>query len=97
MTEALHGGRGGFTFDAEQDEDRLNRQARQVWGVMNDRRWHTLREISHRTGHPEASVSARLRDFRKIRFGGHTVLRRREAFMAGTFEYLLVPAWEKPE
>lgn len=96
MTSPPAGPRDGFTFNAEQDEDRLNKQSRDVWRVMSDRRWHTLREISARTGHPEASVSARLRDFRKPRFGQHTVHRQREAFGQGTFEYLLVPQWEKP-
>lgn len=81
----------GHTFDPEQDEDRLKRQFNDVWRVMFDQQWHTLRGLSARTGHPEASISARLRDFRKPKFGAHTVLRRREAFGAGTFEYQLVP------
>lgn len=85
----------GVTFDPEQDNERLKRQANDVWRVMIDKKWHTLREISKTTGHPEASVSARIRDFRKKRFGQHTVQRRREAFGKGTWEYLLTPNWER--
>ena len=82
---------GGETFDPAQDEDRLRKQFIQVWNAMSDGKWHTLRELSAKTGHPEASVSARIRDFRKEKFGGHMVARRREAFGKGTHEYLLIP------
>jgi hypothetical protein len=44
---------------------------------MLDGRWRTLRQISDATGSPEASVSARLRDMRKPRFGASTVDRER--------------------
>ena len=67
------GHRGGKTFCWARDYARLNIQAADVWSVMTDRKWHTLSEIAKRTGHPEASVSARLRDFRKKRFGKHIV------------------------
>jgi hypothetical protein len=66
----------GDTFDPERDGVRLTKQHRDVWRYMQDERWHTLSAVSHGTGHPEASVSARLRDLRKRRFGGHTVERR---------------------
>lgn len=79
MTETItpppDGTRGGVTFDEDRDGDRLNKQARAVWRVMRDGNWHTLEEIERVTGHPQASVSARLRDFRKPKFGGHTVER----------------------
>lgn len=71
------GHRDGATHDASVDYVRLNRQLADVWRVMRDGRWRTLREISAASGHPEASVSARIRDFRKERFGGHSVQRQR--------------------
>src|SRR5262249_55064701 len=43
----------------------LNEQTKDVARYCLDLRWHTLAEISTGTGHPEASVSARLRDIRK--------------------------------
>jgi hypothetical protein len=85
------GHRGGRTFSAEIDGARLNRQAFDVWHAMRDMAWHTLPELSTRTGHPEASVSARLRDFRKERFGGHEVQRERIPFGNGLHRYRLVP------
>jgi len=42
-------------------------QQRDVWLLMRDGHWRTLAEISAATGHPEASVSARLRQFRPDR------------------------------
>ena len=68
---------GGRTFDEEEDGDRLRRQLAKVWALMVDRQWRTLKEISREVKAPEASVSARLRDFRKAKFGAHTVERQR--------------------
>lgn len=84
----LSGYRDGKTFDPERDEARLNRQALTVWNLMADSAWRTLSEISKNTGEPEASISARLRDFRKEKFGGHAVERRRRT--EGTYEYRLL-------
>lgn len=69
----LYGPRDGVTFDPARDTSRLNRQALAVWRVMRDGQWHTLAELSGATGYPEASVSARLRDLRKRRFGSRRV------------------------
>lgn len=86
---SLDGPRDGDTFDPATDTVRLNEQQRRVADVMGDSRWRTLREIADVTGDPEASVSARLRDFRKPRFGGLVVLRRRRENAPGTWEYRL--------
>lgn len=66
----------GETYDAARDRARLNAQQERVFNVVRDEAWWLLAEISEITGDPEASVSARLRDFRKPRFGGFTVDRR---------------------
>lgn len=80
----------GETYDHDRDCDRLNAQCLRVWNVMRDHAWHTLPGISAKTGDPEASISARLRDFRKPRFGGYIVERRYVA--DGLWEYrLLLP------
>jgi hypothetical protein len=50
--------------------------------------WLTLHEISVGTGDPEASVSARLRDLRKTKFGGHEV--ERQNLGGGRWVYRLV-------
>ncbi len=80
----------GRTYNPELDEMRLSKQINRVWRNVNDSHWHTLAQISERTGIPEASVSARLRDFRKSRFGGHEVLRERVE--GGLWRYKLIPA-----
>lgn len=79
----------GFTFDEARDGPRLNRQCQTVFDLMQDRKWRTLREISRACNEPEASVSARLRDLRKTRFGSYDVQRRHVA--AGVWEYRVLP------
>lgn len=73
----LEGHRDGETYDPELDFDRLNRQMRLVWSFVRDGRWYTLRDLARRTEMPEASISARLRDLRKPKFGNQTVERKR--------------------
>ena len=85
----LEGPRSGATFDAERDTIRLNQQALDVWNEMKDGQWWTLRALAMTIYHPEASISARIRDLRKARFGSHTVERRHIA--AGIWQYRLVP------
>ena len=81
----------GKTFDPAMDGCRLRRQLNNVFIVMQDGIWRTLSEISAITTHPEASVSARLRDLRKPKFGGYTVNRRRRGhWMDGIYEYQVV-------
>lgn len=87
--------RGGSTFDAAIDYERLNKQQRRVYEAIKDGDWHTLREVSDNTGDPEASVSARLRDFRRQSLGGYTVDRRRKVADKGTWEYRLLPPSEQ--
>src|SRR6266446_4572717 len=68
--------RDGSTYVHERDGQRLALQHNRVLAVMRDGREHTLAEIALITRDPEASVSARLRDLRKPRFGGHNIQRR---------------------
>lgn len=78
----------GETFDPERDGSRLAVQTKAVFAVMKDGQFRTLSSLAQMTGAPEASVSARLRDLRKPRFGGHTV--NREYLGRGLFQYQLV-------
>lgn len=82
---------GGATYDADADYERLGAQCRRVFDCMKDSRWRTLEEIELVTGDPPASISARLRDFRKGKFGEHAVERRsRGVRERGLFEYRLI-------
>jgi hypothetical protein len=80
----------GSTSDHERDGERLAVQLNRVRAVMADGGWHTLAELSERAAGSEAAVSARLRDLRKPRFGGHTVERR--YVERGLWQYRLVAA-----
>jgi len=77
----------GNTYRATRDQDRLSGLHARVAAYMSDGRWHTLAEIQAACGGTEASCSARLRDFRKARFGGKTV--EREYVGDGLWQYRL--------
>lgn len=79
---------GGSTYDPKKDYGRLAYQSRTIFDLMKDGRWRTLSEIAEETGFPMQSVSARLRDFRKEKFGGHTV--NRQNLSAGLHQYQLI-------
>lgn len=74
-------------FDGEtiepQDVPRLAGQMKAVFELMSDEKWRTLAAIwlelryGRDVNASEASISARLRDLRKARWGSHTVNRRR--------------------
>lgn len=82
----------GETYEEALDLERLGDQLQAVRRVMLDGRWRTLAELGVAAGCPEASASARLRDLRKKRFGGHAVERRRRGEgKRGLFEYRLTP------
>jgi hypothetical protein len=58
---------------------------------MKNGKWRTLAEIEEATADSVASISARLRDFRKEHFGAHTVNRRpRGDRIRGLYEYQLI-------
>ncbi len=80
--------RDGSTYDHQRDGRRLAGQHCRVLAFMRDGEWHTLSEIAAHTKDPEASVSARLRDLRKPRFGSHNI--EREYVERGLFRYRLV-------
>ena len=81
----------GDTYEAEFDYERLTGQNRRVYDVVAGGDWLTLDEISQITGDPQASVSARLRDLRKDKFGAATIERNYRGDRAqGLYEYRMV-------
>lgn len=85
----------GATIIDEYDTKRLAGLLGRVFNLMADTRWRTLPEIVTVTGGSEASVSARLRDLRKKRFGSHTINRRRRGEAErGLHEYQLIESKE---
>ena len=83
----LDGDRDGETYDPVVDRYRLNKQMRAVWLVAKDGLPRTPEQWEEATGYGWASVGARLRDFRKPRFGGFQVVRT--SLGAGLFTYQL--------
>jgi hypothetical protein len=88
MTDLAHvPTRDGRTYVHERDGRRLAAQHHRVLAALRNGEWWTLRQLHDRTGDPEASISARLRDLRKPRFGSHNI--EREYVQRGLFRYRL--------
>lgn len=67
----------GRTYNPAVDQKRLSRQLDKVkFHLQSTGQWHTLRELALLCGGSEASISARIRDLRKPRFGGYIIERR---------------------
>lgn len=82
----------GLSYEAALDRIRLTRQLQVVFIVTEQAsrkgQWLTLGELAAACGAPESSISARLRDLRKPRFGSHVVeKRRRGEGRRGLWEY----------
>lgn len=72
------------------DVPRLAGQLAKVFALMSDGQFRTLSQIASATGCLETSASARLRDLRKARFGGHEVISRQHADSPSVYEYRLI-------
>jgi hypothetical protein len=78
----------GVTYQPEFDEERLGNQMKAVYEIMADGVWRTLDTLAAEAEAPPASVSARIRDLRKAKFGGFVVETRRIG-ESGTYKYRL--------
>jgi len=71
----------GRSYEPTRDGDRLNTQLAAVRHVLSDGRWHTTTEISRALAAigifgTETSISSRVRDLRKAKFGAYDVQSR---------------------
>lgn len=78
----------GATYSPALDSARLTSALGRVYSLMSDGGWRALSEIATACDCSEAGASARLRDLRKPRFGGHTVETDRVA--GGLWRYRLI-------
>ena len=86
------------TYEAKYDRARLKTQNERVTEAMQNQAWRTLSDISRLTGDPEASIGSRLRGFREVKRGGHTVNRRRRGNpKRGWWEYQVIWKLKEPE
>ena len=76
---------GGSTYDENRDGDRLKKQLDAVRSIMLRSGWVTLKDLALQVKAPESSVSARIRDLRKLQFGGYTI--EREYVSKGLWRY----------
>lgn len=82
----------GKTYEPKHDQVRLTGQMLRVWNTILDGQWRTLQEMTGASGDSTQSISARLRDLRKVRFGSHIIERRRRGNPKdGIFEYRMKP------
>ena len=88
----------GKTYNWQLDQYRLGTQMNNVWQYFKDGEWHYPPELEenvpHATGREDkhynwCSISARVRDFRKDRFGAHNVESKRVRD-GGSWKYRLV-------
>lgn len=79
----------GETYDEDRDLVRLSRLIDRVQALMKDGQWRTLPQICAAVeANSESSVSARLRDLRKERFGGYNI--ERQYLTDGLWRYRMV-------
>ena len=90
FTTTNHDGRvkiSGCDFNEQRDGERLRGQLKDIYAVMRDGVWRSVPQISGITGHPQASVSAQLRNLRKAPLN-YTV--EREYVGDGLYRYRVV-------
>jgi hypothetical protein len=81
---------GGETYKYLIDFERMDTLFRQVWDIMDDNRWHYPAELEDAfPPHLWASLSARVRDPRKLVWGEHLVLSEPRGH--GLWRYKLIP------
>lgn len=78
----------GRTYVHSRDGERLAKQLETVKAIMLDGEPHTLAELAEKAHASTASVSARIRDLRKERFGGYQI--DRDYLHDGVWEYRMV-------
>ncbi|MBA3727565.1 MAG: hypothetical protein H0W86_14320 [Armatimonadetes bacterium] len=83
----------GETYKPDRDFHRLNGQLARVRDLMRDGRWRTLDQVSDYAGGSVASVSARLRDLRKPKYGAMRV--ERQYLVDGCWSYRVQPGEEQ--
>jgi hypothetical protein len=80
----------GEDYCASLDKKRLKLQIVQIYLIIKDGKWRTLPELEKETGYMSSSISAQLRNLRKLRFGALKIEKRRRGNPTnGLFEYRL--------
>lgn len=99
VPDSIFGDRDGRTFVPALDRFSLDTEAGLIFLYMSTHDWVTPDEVTKAIGwhrNSSASVTARFRDFRKAKFGGFIVERRRRAGSPRLHEYRLMEPEEEP-
>ena len=83
----------GTTYEPKQDDHRLIPLIKELFIVMSDSKFRTLPELEKILKHRYmiTSISSKLRDLRKEKFGGHIVNRQNRGDRKnGFYEYQLI-------
>ena len=78
----------GNDYNHARDSARLTGQIQRIYSELQSGDWFTLRDLAEKTGAPEASVSAQLRNLRKERFGNHNI--EKKHLGNGLYTYRLI-------
>ncbi|PCJ55047.1 MAG: hypothetical protein COA79_21155 [Planctomycetota bacterium] len=79
----------GDSYKNNLDGHRIGNLMSTIKSIMWDDNWHTLPELSDTTNAMTTSVSASIRHLRKVKFGGHNIIKRRIR-SSGLWEYKLI-------
>jgi hypothetical protein len=93
VPDSIFGDRDGRTFSPALDRFALDTQSGLTFLYMSTHEWVTPAEVAEAIGWGQwdhGSVTARFRDFRKAKFGGFTVERRRVKGSNRLHEYRLM-------
>lgn len=77
----------GKTYEPKRDHERLSGQLLRVFNAMKTGGWWTIPRLAEEVNGSPQAVSARIRDLRKEKYGGHIVIR--ESVSGGLFRYRL--------
>ena len=75
----------GVTYEPKKDFARLSGQLLRVFEVMKDGRWYGASQLCELANVSPLSITARIRDLRKGKFGSHTI--ERKLISGGYHEY----------
>jgi len=80
----------GRTYSPPLDKTRLTTQLAEVKSLMLDGAWWTIPDLTETVHGLPTAISARIRDFRKPKFGGHMILSARVVGESGLWKYRLI-------
>ena len=87
----------GSDYVPKEDQTRLTGQIMRLYDLLKEGNWLTLSEMENELNkrhpnhrHPQASLSAQIRNLRRVEFGSHVIIKQTRGDRSrGLFEYRL--------